>query len=388
MKRPDGAGIGPLQAHQLFNALRDSSAVRTGFLSSLEECELMIEGIGRDKISDLTTNVIRQHLVEYTQQECNLHGLALQHVALSPCFNADTFQWESDYADLPVWKKRPIVLVPKAIARFTTAYDHQKYYRHFVLDYLQSEALHAVSGLVHVLKNGKRVVYKKELKKEYPCTKEFLYQFSRQHPDVLERYRALLVSMEAKGTLAGVGVDAEKVIAEALSTALSSIPTGGENAGQYHSLMVGVLEFLFFPALLNPKKEKEIHQGRKRIDILMENGAREGIFHRLHDVRKLPCAFVPIECKNYSTEIANPELDQLAGRFSVNRGQFGFLCCRAFENRALFVERCRDTHRDRRDLIVPLDDCAIQVLLDLVRSGRRLEIEQNLTERVNEIWVS
>lgn len=60
--RPQGAGIGTHQADELFRALERSQAVQTGFLSSLEECELMIEGIGRDKISDLTTNVLRgQH---------------------------------------------------------------------------------------------------------------------------------------------------------------------------------------------------------------------------------------------------------------------------------------------------------------------------------------
>src|SRR5436309_3016210 len=42
-KKPAGAGIGTFQAKQLFEALRESSAVKTGFLHSLEECELMIE---------------------------------------------------------------------------------------------------------------------------------------------------------------------------------------------------------------------------------------------------------------------------------------------------------------------------------------------------------
>jgi hypothetical protein len=120
----------------------------------------------------------------------------------------------------------------------------------------------------------------------------------------------------------------------------------------------------------------------------MENGARQGIFHRLHDVRKLPCSFVPIECKNYSTEIANPELDQLAGRFSVNRGKFGFLCCRTFEDRTLFVERCRDTFKDDRGLIVPLDDNTILILLDKVQKGLRREIDAELTKLINEVWVS
>jgi hypothetical protein len=152
--------------------------------------------------------------------------------------------------------------------------------------------------------------------------------------------------------------------------------------------MIGVVEFLFFPNLLNPTKEQEIHQGRKRIDILMENGARGGVFHRLHDIRKLPCAFVPIECKNYTTEVANPELDQLAGRFSVNRGKFGILCCRAFEDRAVFVERCRDTFKDDRGLIMPLDDDLVLRLLCNVEAGCRRKIDDAVTELVNEVWVS
>ena len=151
--------------------------------------------------------------------------------------------------------------------------------------------------------------------------------------------------------------------------------------------MVGVVEFLFFPHLLNPRKEREIHDGRKRIDILMENGARDGIFHRLHAVRRLPCAYVAIECKNYTTEVANPELDQLAGRFSVNRGKLGFLCCRQFENRQLFIHRCRDTFQDERGLILAFDDATILRLLEVIEKGTRIDIEQNLSELVDEVWL-
>jgi hypothetical protein len=387
-KKPAGAGIGSFQTRQILGALRDSSAVKTGFLSSLEECELMIEGIGRDKLSDLTANVIRGHLLEYTKQQCELHGISVTPVAAPPCFNADTLEWESQYADLPVWNSEPIVLVPKAIARYTTAYDHQAYYQHFVLNYLREEAVDAGSSLVRTLKNGKQVVYKKDLRAQYPCTKDFLYRFSREHPEVLERYREELEELEKSGASGEVQANDDAVIADALAEALRSISAGNDEASDYHSLMIGVLEFLFFPNLLGPKKEQEIHQGRKRIDIVMENGAREGIFHRLHDVRKLPCAFVPIECKNYTTEVANPELDQLAGRFSVNRGKFGFLSCREFENRKLFIERCRDTFKDDRGLTVPLDDETVLQLLYLVRSGRRSDIDAEITKLVNEVWVS
>jgi len=150
--------------------------------------------------------------------------------------------------------------------------------------------------------------------------------------------------------------------------------------------MVGMVEFLFFPNLVHPKKEHEIHEGRKRIDILVENGARSGIFERIPTIRQFPCAYVPFECKNYVTEVANPELDQLSGRFSVNRGKMGFLCCRHFEDRALFVQRCRDTFQDGRGLIVPLDDAMILRMLDSIANGHREELDNLLSALVAEIW--
>lgn len=93
------------------------------------------------------------------------------------------------------------------------------------------------------------------------------------------------------------------------------------------------------------------------------------------------------ECKNYLTEIANPELDQLAGRFSVNRGKFGFLCCRTFQNRARFIESCRDTFTDDRGLIIPLDDDTVLTILSCIQNGRRDEIDAILSGLVAEVWV-
>lgn len=386
--KPRGAGIGRDQSEDIFQALSESTAVKTGFLNSLEECELMIEGIAWDKISDLTTNVIRGKLAEYTREQCRLHDIRAQNVPLNPYFDAVHSQWISRYWEVPVAAGRPILLVPKSIVRITPAYDHQRYYRHFVLDYLQAEHLNAHSSLVRTLKNKKRVVYKKDVAATFPCTKENLFQFSRAHPEVLQQYRDHLKKLEEQGPSFEIESEDEEIIAEALATALRAIPPGSDRATEYHRIMTGLVEFLFFPSLLYPVKEREIHQGRKRIDIAMQNGARGGIFFRLHAARQLPCAFVVFECKNYSTDVANPELDQIAGRFSPNRGRIGFICCRSFENRALFVERCRDTFREDRGLVIPLDDQTILRYLDLVEGGRRAELDNEFNNLIDEIWYS
>jgi len=387
--KPQGAGIGKFQAEQLFDALRSSSAVQTGFITSLEECELMIEGIGRDKISDLTTNIIRFHLAEYTRGQCQLLGIPIQSCALSPYYDASRDKWMSDYFDLPVANGKPVLLVPKLIARYDLSYNHANYYDDFVISYLQAEALQAGSGLVRTLKDsGRKVVFKKEVKARFPYSKEFLFRFSKEHPEVLAEYRKSLAEMERASRFSIVTPGDETKIAKALTDALQSIPGGNTNATDYHNLIIGVLEFLLFPNLINPRKEQEIHQGRKRIDIVMENTAMDGVFFRLHAIRKLPCAFAAIECKNYTTEVANPEIDQLGGRFSPNRGQFGILCCRQFENRQAFIERCRDTFRDGRGLIVPLDDQTLIRMLALVANGDRARLDDVMTNLIDEVWYS
>jgi len=347
----------------------------------------MIDGIGRDKISDLTTNIIRRQLVDYTKDQCLLHGIPMQQVALPACFDPNQQIWVARYAELPAWRQNPILLVPKAIVRSNPAYDYQRYYRQSVLPFLQAEHIDARSSLVRTLRNGEFRVYKKDLEARYPCTKEFLYEFSRQHPEVLHQYREALERLERVDRNSEVDPADEQTIAAALAQAVRAIEPGSPRAHEYHSSMIGVVEFLFYPKLLYPKKEQEIHEGRKRIDIVMSNGAHDGVFHHLPSARQFPCAYVPFECKNYVTEVGNPELDQLAGRFSANRGRLGFLCCRHFEDRQLFIQRCTDTFTDGRGLILPVDDETVFRLLDLIERGRRQDIDHELENLVAEVWL-
>lgn len=392
--RPQGAGIGDEQADALFEALRTSSAVKEGFIRALEECELMIPGIGHDKISDLTTNILRGHLVEYTNAQCELLAVPVQNVPIAPIFNTDAMQWEEQYVDLPVWHNQPILLVPKSAVRYSPAYQQGKYYQHYVLNFLKVRELNNPrSALVRLIKNKsaktvRRVVLKKDLAAQYPRAKEFLFEFSRQNPEVLREYREDLKQMERTDTASDVDSDDETVIAEALAEVLRHTGVGNDHAAAYHRVMIGIVEFIFYPKLTHPKKELEIHEGRKRIDIVMENGARTGIFYTIPNIRHLPCSYVPLECKNYGREVGNPELDQLAGRFSVNRGKMGFLCCREFQDRALFVQRCRDTLVDDRGLVLPLDDETILRYLDAIARGNRNGLEREWAELVNEVWLN
>jgi hypothetical protein len=384
-KVPRGRGIGGDQAIELYNALKDSSAVQTGFLRDLEDCELLIEGISRDKISDMTTNIIRAKLIEYTQSQCNLFGIETHQVPSGLIWDDHNEKWTSIYTELPICHRKSVILIPKATARFDTEYNHQEYYQHFVLNFLQAEHLSANSSLVRVLKDGtKKEPTKKSLKEKYPLSKQYLYEFSKEHPDVLSRYKKSKASDLRELT--------DEIILEMteqppqpnynqLATELANISPGDADATRFHNHMKGVLTAIFYPSLVNPVKEQEIHDGRKRIDLVYENSARSGFFFSLPQIKNIPSAYIMIECKNYSADPKNPELDQLSGRFSVNRGRFGFLICRTFANKKLFYQRCKDTASDDRGFIIPLDDKDVRILLGFKRNNDFMAIDKFLDER-------
>lgn len=306
---------------------------------------------------------------------------------MPPSYDPDQGVWRSQYVRLPVDDRgMPVLLVPKSIVRYEPAYDHQHFHRRIVLEFLQAEHLRANSSLVQTLKSGERRVTKKALLPSYPCTRKAIAEVVSQHPHLLKKYRSAL--KQAKASVVPISDEREVArLARILSDALRAIAVGSGSASQYHSLMVGVLEMIFFPLLVHPKKEQEIHDGRKRIDILMENADRTGIFSLLQSTRGLGCPFVAIECKNYREDVANPELDQLSGRFSRERGKVGLLCCRQFDDRARFVARCRDTLKDGRGLIIPLDDERVLRLLGLLGAQNRRQAVQEFGEMVREVWL-
>jgi len=384
-KNPRGRGVGGNQAVDLYNALADSTAVRTGFIRNLEECELLIEGISRDKISDISTNIIRHKLIEYTQAQCELWNISTNNVSSGPVWDNSSKKWTNFYTNLPVCNNRSILLVPKAIARFNLEFSHQEYLPALCFKLLQSEHLDANSSLVRTLKDGtKKPPFKKTLKELHPLTKQYLYEFSKQHPEVLKRYRQSknynLNEITVEGLLLFAFEKSEEEIADfdSLANEFDSIPAGDADAKKYHDHITGVLTAIFYPYLINPKKEQEIHDGRKRIDIVFQNAAREGFFFELPNNKNVPSGYIAVECKNYTSDPANPELDQLAGRFSTNRGRFGLLVCRNLKDKNKFFQRCKDTARDGRGFIIPLDDSDIKQLLAFRKNKSYREINNFL----------
>lgn len=381
-----GKGVSGKQAVDLYDKLSSSKAVQSGKVTDISDCELMIPGIGFDKVSDITTNIIREKLITYTQEQCKLHGIPMRSVPSGKLWSPIEKRWlNGKYVNLPVADGKRIILVPKSYVVHKMTLFSKELYDFDILEYIQAEQINAMTSLVEILKNGKSRVTKKSIKEreEYRMSKEFIYAFCDRHPEILEQYKE-------RKKQAGVEIfsfdDIDEVaVADALISSLRQISPGNDQANAFHSLSIGILEFLFHPRLMYPKKEHEVHEGRKRIDITFNNASTDGFWNQIRTAPNINASLIMIECKNYTHDIKNPELDQIAGRFSHQRGWFGMVLSRHFDNKPLFIQRCKDTAADGRGIILCIDDSDIVAMLNLIKEGKRSEIDKymvNLYQKV------
>lgn len=386
--RPSGRGWGGKQGIQLYQTLKESSAVKSGLLKDLSDIELLMPGIGSDKISDLTANVIRGELVAYTEEQCQLYSIPTERINSGLYWDPENKHWASRYADLPVYRESRIVLVPKDAVRVRLVPDYEEFYNRFVLDFLSAEHLSANDSLVTLLKNGNAKVLRKDLKGKYKLSKEFLFEFTKQHPEVLKAYKQTLPD-KAK-PLNDVNIeDRQQAPRDVAPTdgqlKLEQIPPGAQDAGLYHQTILGLLTEIFYPWLTHPFKEQPIDDGRKRIDIMFTNSADEGFFSRLVQTHRVHCPYIAVECKNYTEDPNNPELDQLMGRFSRKRGRFGILVCRKIDDESKLLKRLQDVVNNTEGVIICLQDSDVINLIDLKRSGKTTEISAYLEEKLKPI---
>jgi hypothetical protein len=148
---------------------------------------------------------------------------------------------------------------------------------------------------------------------------------------------------------------------------LKQLPLGHEGATEFHHLANLILRRVFEPELKDFRIEREINEGRKRVDIVASNPSDKGFFAHLKKDYDIRCPLIFMECKNYEA-MKNEELDQLMGRFTPQYGQFGLLIYRGKKNSRELLNRCRDALKGgKNNYILPINDNDLIWLLKMRR---------------------
>lgn len=193
IKGARGKAIAAEHAGQIYKALKESRAVKTGILKDLEDTALLIRGIDKDKISDMITNIIMPLLIQFTNEQTALHGIE-QFTIHKTChfWDSRTKKWvRTSSFKLPMNDGKPLLLVPELIVNDELAVNSGDFYNKYILGFEQERHLNNPSlGLCRLLKNGQRKApSKKKLKLLVPKTNDQIIKYVNEHSELLTQYK-------------------------------------------------------------------------------------------------------------------------------------------------------------------------------------------------------
>jgi hypothetical protein len=168
-----GSGSGLVLARAMASALWE--AVRAGMheIRHFEEVLLLREGIGGDRISDITASLLRVRLSEYTRTIAQRYNIQLHAVHYRRgVFIPQENRWNSFHTQLPnnPYNNRPILLVPAEFLRSLPTIDAQDFWEYSYSN--ENETL--------------RREYSQDVTKR--VDKETIVSFARRHPEIRSRY--------------------------------------------------------------------------------------------------------------------------------------------------------------------------------------------------------
>lgn len=111
-----GAGASKRFRDQIINSIYDSIGRGLKNFRHFEEIGIFEKGIGCDRISDITCNILKEEIILYTQDICRKHNIPLTTVKMKKIrFDFTHLRWVDGVVDLPYnnVKNRGVLLIPQ-----------------------------------------------------------------------------------------------------------------------------------------------------------------------------------------------------------------------------------------------------------------------------------
>ncbi|WP_371019049.1 hypothetical protein [Pseudalkalibacillus sp. JSM 102089] len=194
---PEGTGASADMLAKVFDNITSNEMIENGLVTRLEDLHVFVSDFGQDRLSDLVTNVIRKHLVDYTKEQCRLLEIVMDEEVsnLGHYWNEDTNNWE-ECNDLALKvNDKPILLVPKKIVVKNYKYNASQYCTHYVLARRQEQHRQARTHLVRetTRRDGttKIEVYKKDIREEeiQDGEKQYVLNVTMENRDLIQQFR-------------------------------------------------------------------------------------------------------------------------------------------------------------------------------------------------------
>lgn len=217
------------------------------------DSKIFIEGIGNDRTSDAIISLIKEHLIDYTNEQCQLFNTKIKKIKKKfKLWNRNKSTWEEKEKIVPQIDEKDIIFIPRGIVNVGNKNIQRKYYSQGVIEKLQKEYLIEKSHLCIKKADGSlKVPTKKSLMKKIPGDKKTLFEITKKKPEILIDFK------NKKNIVKSLNrIDLLYILDE--SNNIKDIIQGLRNKLKYFKndlegicQLRGILEFLFFDYIGN-----------------------------------------------------------------------------------------------------------------------------------------
>lgn len=188
-----GKAIASEKAEIIYNSLRNNKLAKQGISITNEAHNilLLVEGIGQDLMSDTISNVCRNIFSEFTEKQCVKHKIQTFKTKVT-FYNSTTGKWDFKDYNLPQYKGKRLILVPKFIVSGGRAYSTR--YNYFISsnfiskDIMSNKVKVKNDKMITLLKDGTKKLIVKEIYKVYGKPKSGLVDFVLQYKGSLQDF--------------------------------------------------------------------------------------------------------------------------------------------------------------------------------------------------------
>jgi hypothetical protein len=346
-----GKRIGQAKAKEIVTLFRRIPQYERSGFRHFEEIQLFVDGISKDRISDIACNFLKSFLIDFTAEQCLRIGIPMQPVDVHNVYDYRTNSFvHQTGVTLPVnpTDGSPIIFIPKRWLRFVPWLNYQDYFRHHCP---QDEVAHTPEELTRVA----------------------VLSYNRDNYGVVDAY--IKAKERTASDCANDPLFSQIPVVSARRTfaAIKKLPTGKTNGAdrKYEELIGKLLPSLLYPQLDFAQEQARTNDGVSIRDLIFYNTRSTPFLQEMMD--DYGSRQLTFEIKNVQ-EIGREHVDQLNRYLTEELGRFGVFVTRSPLKRAE-TTRTVNLWSGQRKAIIVLTDADIEQMVEVFDSRQRTPLE-------------
>ncbi|WP_210202854.1 hypothetical protein [Rhizobium sp. L18] len=342
-----GKRIGESKAREIVELFKRIPYYAQRGFRHFEEIQFFVDGISKDRISDISCSFLKSFLIDFTMQQCDKTGIPREPVDVENVYDYRKNAFETQRGlVLPVHPGdgRPLLFVPKRWLRFVPWQNCDEYFAGYCP---QDEISH----------------------KPEEITRVDVLDYNRDHYGVIDAYiqhkERTFEDCKNDPLFSQIPVTS----ARRKFSLIKKLPTGKDDGAdrKYEDAIGQLLPSLLYPKLDFAQEQARTDSGVSIRDLIFYNTASTQFLADMH--KDYGSRQITMEMKNVAA-VQREHVDQLNRYLAEELGKFGLFVTRNPLNKAVFT-RTVDLWSGQRKVIITLTDDDIGQMVELFESRQR-----------------